>query len=66
MSIKDKPPSRPRQIGNILLVLAGLFFLANLFLPQLFGAPTPQVPYSLFIEQVEDGGKLAKLSPEAI
>ncbi len=55
MGIKDKPPSRPRQIGNILLVLAGLFFLANLFLPQLFGAPTPQVPYSLFIEQVEDG-----------
>ncbi len=55
MGIKDKPPSRPRQIGNILLVLAGLFFLANLFLPQLFGAPIPQVPYSLFIEQVEDG-----------
>ena len=55
MGIKDKPPSRPRQIGNILLVLAGLFFLANLFLPQLFGPPIPQVPYSLFIEQVEDG-----------
>ncbi len=55
MGIKDKPPSRSRQIGNILLLLAGLFFLANLFLPQLFGPPIPQVPYSLFIDQVEDG-----------
>ncbi len=55
MGIKDKPPSLSRQIGNILLLLAGLFFLANLFLPQLFGAPIPQVPYSLFIDQVEDG-----------
>jgi cell division protease FtsH len=55
MSIKDKPPSRSRQIGNILLLLAGLFFLANLFLPQLFGPSMPQVPYSLFIHQVEDG-----------
>jgi cell division protease FtsH len=55
MSIKDKPPSRSRQIGNILLVVTGLFFLANLFLPQLFGPSIPQVPYSLFIHQVEDG-----------
>jgi cell division protease FtsH len=55
MSIKDKPPSRPRQIGNILLLVAGLFFLANLFLPQLFGPSIPQVPYSLFIHQIDDG-----------
>ncbi|OKH23806.1 cell division protein FtsH [Hydrococcus rivularis NIES-593] len=55
MGIKDKPPSRPRQIGNILLLLAGLFFLANLFLPQLFGPAIPSVPYSLFIHQVDDG-----------
>ncbi|AFY76374.1 MAG: ATP-dependent zinc metalloprotease FtsH4 [Hydrococcus sp. C42_A2020_068] len=55
MGIKDKPPSRPRQIGNILLLLAGLFFLANLFLPQLFGPTIPSVPYSLFIHQVDDG-----------
>ncbi|NES84567.1 MAG: ATP-dependent zinc metalloprotease FtsH [Moorea sp. SIO2B7] len=55
MSIKDKPPSRARLIGNILLLVAGAFFLANLFLPQLFGNPIPQVPYSLFIKQVEDG-----------
>lgn len=55
MSIKDKPPSRSRQIGNILLLIGGLFLLANLFFPQLFGSPVPQVPYSLFIDQVEDG-----------
>jgi cell division protease FtsH len=55
MSIKDKPPSRSRLIGNILLVVAGLFFLVNLFLPQLFGPSIPQVPYSLFIHQVDDG-----------
>ena len=56
MAIKNKPqPSRYRLIGNILLSLAGLFFLANLFVPQIFGNPVPQVPYSLFIDQVEDG-----------
>ncbi|MGL5873638.1 MAG: ATP-dependent zinc metalloprotease FtsH4 [Xenococcaceae cyanobacterium] len=55
MSIKDKPPSRSRLIGNILLLVAGLFFLVNLFLPQLFGPSIPQVPYSLFIHQVDDG-----------
>ncbi len=56
MSIKDKPqPPRNRQIGNIFLLLAGLFLLANLFLPSLLGPAIPQVPYSLFINQVEDG-----------
>lgn len=55
MSIKDKPSSRSRQIGNILLLVAGLFFLANLLFPQLFGSSIPQVPYSLFIDQVQDG-----------
>ncbi len=56
MSVKDKPPgSRPRLISNILFLTAGLFLLANLFFPQLFGNPIPQVPYSLFIDQVEDG-----------
>ncbi|MEB3226733.1 MAG: ATP-dependent zinc metalloprotease FtsH4 [Synechococcus sp.] len=55
MSIKDQPPSRPRQIGSLLLWLTGLFFLVNAFFPNLFGNPVPQVPYSLFINQVEDG-----------
>lgn len=54
MPIKDQPrPPRSRQIGNILLLLSGLFLLANLFLPRLFGPQIPQVPYSLFIHQVE-------------
>ncbi len=56
MSIKDKPqPPRNRQIANILFVLAGLFLLANLLLPNLFSPQIPRVPYSLFIEQVSDG-----------
>ncbi len=54
MSIKPQP-TWTRQIGNILLLVASLFFLANLFLPQLFAPQTPQVPYSLFIHQVQDG-----------
>ncbi|MDY7013944.1 MAG: ATP-dependent zinc metalloprotease FtsH, partial [Cyanobacteriota bacterium] len=56
MSIKDKPKTPiSRQIGNILLALGTLFLLANLFLPQLFGPRIQRVPYSLFIDQVEDG-----------
>jgi cell division protease FtsH len=56
MSVKDRPPeSRSRLIANILFLIAGLFLLANLFFPQLFGNQIPQVPYSLFIDQVEDG-----------
>ena len=55
MPIKDRPqPPRRRLIGNILLLVSGLFLLANLFLPQLFGPPIPRVPYSLFIHQVEE------------
>lgn len=54
MPIKDQSsPPRSRQVGNILLLLSGLFLLANLFLPRLFGPQIPQVPYSLFIHQVE-------------
>src|SRR5512136_1553238 len=56
MSIKDNPqPSRNRLIANILFLAGLLFLLANLFLPQLFAPRIPQVPYSLFIDQVEDG-----------
>jgi cell division protease FtsH len=55
MAIKDQPqPPRSRQIGNILLLVSGLFLLANLFLPGLLGARVPRVPYSLFIHQVQD------------
>jgi cell division protease FtsH len=55
MAIKDRPqPPRARQIGNILLLVSGLFLLANIFLPGLFGPPIPRVPYSLFIHQVQD------------
>lgn len=61
MSIKDKPPSRTRQIGSILLWITGLFFLFNAFFPNFFNNPVPQVPYSLFISQVEDG-QVAKAS----
>lgn len=54
MPIKNQPqPPRFRQIGNILLLLSGLFFLVNLLFPQLFGPSTQRVPYSLFIHQIE-------------
>lgn len=56
MGVKDRPPgSRSRLISNILFILSGLFLATNLFFPQLFGNPIPQVPYSMFIDQVEDG-----------
>jgi cell division protease FtsH len=55
MAIKKQPqPRRTRQIGNILLLLSGVFLLINLFLPNLFAPPIPRVPYSLFIHQVQD------------
>lgn len=55
MAVKKQPqPPRARQIGNILLLISGLFLLANLFLPNLFGPSIPKVPYSLFIHQVQD------------
>ncbi|NJN85254.1 MAG: ATP-dependent metallopeptidase FtsH/Yme1/Tma family protein [Leptolyngbyaceae cyanobacterium SL_7_1] len=56
MAIKQQPkPPRSRVIGNILLLVSGLFLLVNLFLPGLFGSRPPQVPYSLFIHQVQEG-----------
>jgi cell division protease FtsH len=55
MAIKKQPqPRRTRQLGNILLLVSGVFLLINLFLPNLFAAPIPRVPYSLFIHQVQD------------
>jgi cell division protease FtsH len=62
MPIKERPqPPRFRQISNILLLVSSLFLLANLFLPQLFGPPIQQVPYSLFIHQVQ-GHQVARVS----
>ena len=56
MAVKDKPPgSRARLISNILFTVSLLFLAVNLFFPQLFSNPVPQVPYSMFIDQVEDG-----------
>ncbi|MBD2127124.1 ATP-dependent zinc metalloprotease FtsH4 [Microcoleus sp. ZQ-A2] len=56
MSIKDKPQlPRSRQIANILFLVAGLFLVANLFLPAFLGPQTQRVPYSIFIDQVQDG-----------
>jgi len=56
MSIKNKPKTPlSRQIGNILLLVGTVFLLANILLPQLFATAPPKVPYSLFIDQVEDG-----------
>jgi cell division protease FtsH len=56
MAIKEQPqPPRSRQIGNLLLLLSGLFLLANIFLPSFLGPKIPQVPYSLFIHQVQEG-----------
>lgn len=56
MAIKKSPqfPS-PRAIGNILFLIGVGFLLLNLFLPGLLGPRIPQVPYSLFIHQVDEG-----------
>lgn len=56
MAVKDRPPgSRSRLISNILFIVSGLFLVTNIFFPQLYGNPISQVPYSMFIDQVEDG-----------
>ncbi len=57
MSIKDKPKfPRNLPIGTILFWLGVVFLVINLTVPGLFGGQQiPRVPYSLFIEQVEDG-----------
>jgi cell division protease FtsH len=55
MAVKDQPqPSRPQQIGNILLLIAGVVLLLNLIVPFFTGPSIPKVPYSLFLSQVED------------
>jgi cell division protease FtsH len=51
MSIKDKPQFS--QIGNLLLLLAGVSFLAYLFWPR--SSEISLQPYSQFLEQVDNG-----------
>ncbi len=53
MSIKKNPKnSRNRQIGSALLILAGLLLAVYTFMPR---RKPPRVPYSVFIQQVENG-----------
>ena len=55
MPIKDKPkPPRLNTLVGLLLLLPGLLLLFNLVLPLFFGPQIPRVPYSFFIEQVQD------------
>ncbi len=55
MAIKNEEPksTRSRIIGNVLLLVGGVLLLINFFLPQFSAPQLPQVPYSLFIHQVE-------------
>ena len=56
MGINDKPQgSRNRLIGNILFAIAAAILLFNFIGPRAFGPKIPQVPYSFFIDKVEDG-----------
>ncbi|MDJ0706542.1 MAG: ATP-dependent zinc metalloprotease FtsH4 [Leptolyngbyaceae cyanobacterium MO_188.B28] len=55
MPIKDKPkPPRRNTLVGLLLLLPGLLLLFNLTLPFFVGPQIPRVPYSFFIEQVQD------------
>ncbi|GBE92259.1 ATP-dependent zinc metalloprotease FtsH [Nostoc cycadae] len=49
-----KPP-RIRQFGGSLLILFTLLLLLNFIVPSFFGPRLPQVPYSDFITQVQQG-----------
>ncbi len=55
MSIKKKKSRFPdsQQIGKILLIISGLLFAAYLLLPR--QQRLPRVPYSIFIQQLENG-----------
>ncbi|WP_026101068.1 ATP-dependent zinc metalloprotease FtsH [Synechococcus sp. PCC 7336] len=56
MGINDKPRmSRNRIIGNVLFAIAAAILLFNFIGPLVFGPNIPQVPYSFFIDKVEDG-----------
>ncbi|QUS61250.1 ATP-dependent zinc metalloprotease FtsH4 [Synechocystis sp. PCC 7338] len=59
MAIKPQPQWQ-RRLANVLLWGATIYLLVNLLAPALFGSQPPQVPYSLFIDQVE-GDKIASV-----
>lgn len=56
MAVKKDPPNAPpsRRLGNILLIISGVFLLIEILLPRVLGPQIPQVPYSLFIHQVQE------------
>ena len=55
MPIKDKPKApRPNRFLQILFILPGLFLLLNIISPFFQGNQTPTVPYSFFINEVQD------------
>ncbi len=54
MAIKPQPQWQ-RRLGLFLIWGATIYLLVNIFAPRLFGSQMPSVPYSLFIDQVEDG-----------
>jgi cell division protease FtsH len=56
MPIKDQPqPPRYNWVSRALLFLPGVFILGNLILPFILGGSTiPKVPYSFFINQVQE------------
>jgi cell division protease FtsH len=56
MPIKDKPnPPRFSPFNNVFLILGVLFLVANFIVPVIIGPQVPNVPYSLFIHQVQEG-----------
>jgi len=61
MSIKKRPklPSS-QKITQFLLISAGVILIGNWLLPQLTRPRFPKVPYSFFIQQIEDG-KVSKV-----
>jgi len=61
MSIKKRPklPSS-QKVAQILLISAGVILIGNWLLPQLTRPRFPKVPYSFFIQQIEDN-KVSKV-----
>ncbi len=62
MSIKKRPklPSS-QKITQILLISAGVILIGNWLFPQLTRPRFQKVPYSFFIQQIEDGKVLKVL-----